>query len=103
MNLLAQGANQLPVTPDLFDYTISTLRQLGVPGMLVAGVLYTIRRLVLWALPWAEQIIKAHIKRQQTMEECQQQLTDKTIAIQTEVLTLLKRGVCAKASPPDDA
>lgn len=76
------------------------IRVLGAPGAFVVVVAYTLRKIVTWAMPHAEAMAKAWMSRQQTMEQCQKDLTEQTIAIQKQALEQLDQvreslaGVC---------
>lgn len=71
---------------------IQIVKSLGVPGawLLVLGLMA--RRLIVfvtgvfhdWVVPHVEKCLDAYQKRQETMAECQKQLTESTIEIQRE-------------------
>ena len=90
----------------ILDFIGPTLQACGFPGALLLVIGYTFKKCVKWAMPHVESMIQAYTKRQQTMEDCQVRLTDTTIAIQNEVLTLLRSleqklpGLCKNERQP---
>jgi hypothetical protein len=91
---------------ELTDAVFSLLKSLGLPGGVIAVVAYAIRKIVHWAIPHAESCIQAYLKRQETMEECQRNLTESTIDIQRKNQVLLQTlhdklpGICQKPQLP---
>ena len=77
-------------SPEFTDVILPLLKTLGVPGAWLIVIAYTLRKIVLWAMPHIAAIIKAHVDRQATMAECQTRLTDSTIKIQGENHRILK-------------
>ena len=78
MNLLLQA-----ITPDSADVA-QFIKGLGVPGAWLAVAAYTVRKIVIWAMPHVEAMIAAYLSRQSTMEECSRKLTESTIEIQRQ-------------------
>ena len=85
VHLIAQAPS-----PEFTDVILPLLKTLGVPGAWLIVIAYTLRKIVLWAMPHIADIIKAHVDRQATMAECQTRLTDSTIKIQGENHRILK-------------
>ena len=86
-------------TTELVEALGPLLQSVGIPGAVVGVIAWTLRKLCLWgrsfwrstAWPYIEKVIQAYLKRQETMEACQKQLTEKTIEIQQQVLTTVLR------------
>ena len=78
------------LSPEVISYTIKSISGLGIPTAWIVVIAYTIRKIVKWAMPLCEDIIKAYISRQNSMEECQKKLTEGTLAIQSKNGEMLK-------------
>lgn len=85
------------VSTDLVTLLVPVFQSFGVPSAIAVILGWTLRKLCLWgkkfwtekAWPYIEKAIQAYLSRQATMEECTKQLTEKTIEIQQQVLTIL--------------
>jgi len=81
---------QEPLTPDAIKYVVESISGLGIPTAWIVVIAYTVRRVFKWAMPHIEDIIKAYISRQNSMEECQKKLTEGTLDIQNKNREMLK-------------
>jgi hypothetical protein len=91
MTFLAQLSDTVKDS-DYMDLFLPFIKSLGLPGALLLIVAYTAKKTVTWAMPRVEKLIEAWIARQATMAECQQKLTESTIDIQKESLTIHKKN-----------
>ena len=79
-----------PMIADADTETINNLvavfKGLGVPGGCLLVLAWTLRKVVLWAMPHVERMTAAYVSRQKAMEDCQKSLTDGTLEIQRQTL-----------------
>lgn len=66
--------------------------RLGFPLMALFLLGWIARKVIVWAAPHVEAIAKAHIKRQESMADCQKILVDETIKIQKESIEIQRRN-----------
>lgn len=69
------------------------LQQFGPQGATIAVIAYTLRKFCLWLFPlladWGAQLVKAHVDRQTTMEECHKKLTESTVALHQDTKNMV--------------
>lgn len=88
----------------LFELLKPYIQSLGFPGLLLLIIAFTLRKVIIWAMPHLEDLVKAYISRQKTMEECQKQLTEETIKIQEDTRMKIEslrqdlKGICRSVS-----
>jgi len=69
------------------------MQQFGPQGATIAVIAYTLRKFCLWLFPIVTdsiaQLVKAHVDRQATMEECHKKLTESTVALHQDTKSMV--------------